>query len=110
MPLFKETDEVTQAIMLTAFEDKAYGDTQTLATTPRSDGRILVRSKWPRGKKPLPTGWSASEYKFGGQERWIFWHPLFGESQNERHIFERTEDDWRKEEWRQIAQRLTYPA
>ena len=64
--------------------------------TPDSDGRKFIRKSWPRGKRPLPRGWSAAEYEIAGKPVWIFSHNTYGETRNEDHVFNRTEEDWNR--------------
>lgn len=55
---------------------------------------VLVRSKWPRGKKQPPAEWTATEWKRNGDDLWIFSHPRYGDCWSESLVFSRNDDDW----------------
>ena len=64
--------------------------------TQKSVDRTLIQGRWPRGKVPLPEGWTARLYRYGGKngkEIWVFSHPYYGETQHQSEM-RRTEEEW----------------
>jgi len=71
-------------------EDEAEGKKKKKA----ADERTLVSSRWPRGGKALPAGWTARQYRIGkGKDFWVFSHPYWGETQQKKDL-DRSEDEW----------------
>lgn len=75
-------------------------DEASKASKKSKTERILLRTKYPRGKKPLPEGWDAREYKDvrngkEGQPYWLFSHAYYGETKEYKDML-RSEAEWRE--------------
>ena len=74
------------------------GDAKPSKKRKPEEPRIKLRDRWPRGKRPLPEGWEATEYRNGpkGKEYWVFSHAYYGETKDEERC-RRPEEEWKEE-------------